>query len=444
MNGESLPRYEFRTDMPGIVEMARFGMTDMARVIPARILSEPAVQLPSPRFGPRSPLVVADPELARMVLADKAGKFGRDRLMQRLMRRSWGNGLAASAGIGWREQRHAAQGFFRTSVLETQLAPFRQATADVVRDVRDGETIDLQMLSGRIIARILLSVLADAGGIEDPDRLADLLPAYMKAIARFSLTDLLLLPEVAHDLLAGVPGNPAVASVRRAARGIAEARADDEHRGDLVDCLLGAGPVEDNIRGLIPAAMDTTVKGLTWTLYLLARNPALQDDVAKEKHVGIPARHSCIGRTVQESLRLYPPASFLIRTAIEDLDLGDFPVRKRQSVIVAIYAMHRHAARWKFPDRFDPDRFARGAESSPAYIPFGIGPRSCVAAQFALTEIMIVASEVCRHLRLEATASQPGVGLQVTTHPIGPVMALAHLRGQYRKGPDLRPTPLHQ
>ena len=428
MVDESLPRYEFRSEMPGMVEMARCGMSDVASVIPGRILAEPAVQLPSPRFGPRSPLIVSHPELARMVLANKAGKFGRDRLMQRLMRRSWGKGLAAAEGGSWQDQRNAAQGFFRTSILETQLGPFRQATAEVLRDVKQGDTVDLQKLSGRIIARILLSVLVDADGADDPDALADLLPDYMKAIAGFSLTDLMLLPEAGHDFLAGIPRDPAVMAVRHLARGIAHARAGGEARGDLIDRLLASGPVEDNIRGLIPAAMDTTVKGLTWTLYLLSRRADLQDELASDAADGIPARDSHIGRTVQEALRLYPPASFLIRTALADLDVGDFAVRKGQSVVVAIYAMHRHTAWWDTPDAFDPDRFAGGAGRSAAYIPFGLGQRSCVAAQFALTEIMVVAGEIFRRIRLEAKGPSPRVGLQVTTHPIGPVMALAHLR----------------
>ena len=428
MSDESLPRYIFRPDDPGLLEMARAGLSDVASVIPARILAEPAVQLPSPRVGPRSPLVVADPDLARLVLVDKAGQFGRDRLMQRLMRRSWGKGLAAAEGATWHSQRSAAQGFFRTSTLKTQIEPFRDAAAQVLRSVEDGETLELQHLSGRIIARILLSVLVNAGGAEEPDALSRLLPDYMRAISGFSFIDLMRLPEAMHDFFAGISRSPAANAVHSVADRIAKARVDGEPRQDLIDYLQARGPIEDNIRGLIPAAMDTTVKGLTWTLYLLARYPALQEEVARMPADGIPARDSCIGQVVQESLRLYPPASFLVRTAMEGTEIGGFPVRKGQTIAVAIYAMHRHSALWERPDDFQPERFGPGESMPRAYIPFGLGPRSCIAAQFALTEIMVIAMEICRRFKLEASGHRPEVGLQVTTHPVGPIALVAHKR----------------
>ena len=93
-----LPAYRFRTDMPSLRDMATKGVSDFASVVPAAILDRPAIQLPSPPVGPAGPLVVADPGLAREVLLDREGRFGRDVLMKRLMRRSWGRGLAAAEG----------------------------------------------------------------------------------------------------------------------------------------------------------------------------------------------------------------------------------------------------------------------------------------------------------------------------------------------------------
>ena len=414
--------------MPSLVELARKGLSDVGSVVPDGILAEPALQLPSPAFGPRSPLIVADPHLARIVLVDKSGQFGRDRLMHRLMRRSWGKGLAAAEGDAWHDQRSAAQSFFRSSILETQISSFASATGEVVGDLEDGKAFDLQHFASRIVARILLRVLVDARGSEDPDDLARMLPGYMRAIAGFSLTDLIPMPETAHDLVAGLGRNPSVTFVRGVSDRLAQGRNEAGRDEDLIDRLAGSGPVEANIRGLIPAAMDTTVKGLTWTLFLLARHSDLQDEVVRSADLGLPSRRSAIGRIVQEALRLYPPASFLIRTAINDCELGGHPVRKGQSVAVSIYAMHRHDKYWDDPNRFIPERFAGDMKGSPAYIPFGIGPRSCVAAQFALTEIMVIAAETCRRMKLKPIGPAPSVGLQVTTHPIGPVKAVAKLR----------------
>ena len=414
--------------MPSLGDLARYGLADVAAVIPSCILDQPAVQLPSPPFGRPSPLMIADPDLARIVLADKARKFGRDRLMQRLMRRSWGKGLAAAEGEAWQAQRRAAQPFFRSSMFKQQADAFSQAAREVCSLVNDGETVDLQELAGRIIARVLLRVLIDAQGEADPDRLVEVLPRYMEVISGFTLTDLLLLPEAAHDFLVGMGRSSAVDTIRTMADNLAAQKDEGTAKEDLIDLLKTAGPIEDNIRGLIPAAMDTTAKGLTWTLFVMAANPELQDRVAASPPQMPPTRSSDIGRIVQEVLRLYPPAPFLIRAAMESMALGEFQVRKGQSVGVSVYAMHRHAAWWDHPAEFRPERFAESAKASPAYLPFGMGPRSCIAAQFAFAEIAVIASEICRVLRLEASGPAPAVGLQVTTHPIGPVMATVRQR----------------
>ncbi len=61
-------------------------------------------------------------------------------------------------------------------------------------------------------------------------------------------------------------------------------------------------------------------------------------------------------------------------------------------VLIAPWVLHRHRLLWSEPDRFDPERFLPDAAppSRYAYLPFGIGPRVCIGAQFALTEATLV------------------------------------------------------
>jgi len=54
--------------------------------------------------------------------------------------------------------------------------------------------------------------------------------------------------------------------------------------------------------------------------------------------------------------------------------------------------VHRHPDFWPDPERFDPERFAPGADEDRhmcAYIPFGAGPRRCIGEQLALLEMQI-------------------------------------------------------
>lgn len=431
-DADPLPKFAFRDDGPTLFEMAARGVRDLASVIPAAVLRERSVQLPSPPFGPRSPLVIADPDLARLVLVDKAGGFGRDRLLKRLMRRSWGDGLAGAEGAAWKQQREAAAPAFRAAEVSSRIPDFAAAAREVADTLRPDSPVDLTELAGRIVARIVLRVLVAAEGLAEPDAVAAIMPAYVDAIAAFGLADVLPLPERWHDRLRGIDRNAAVKRVKATARKIARERGTGDERSDLIDLLARAGPMEDNIRGLFPAAMDTTVRAAAWTLFILSRRTEWQDRIAAEAQACAGryelARLPLARRAVQEALRLFPPAPMLVRSALRDTEVDGKPVRAGQTVAVSIYAMHRHRSLWDDPDGFDPDRFAPEHGQHKAYLPFGLGPRSCVAAQFALAEITVVVACLLATVALSRSDGLPSVSLRVSTRPTGPLTAYATKR----------------
>jgi cytochrome P450 len=161
------------------------------------------------------------------------------------------------------------------------------------------------------------------------------------------------------------------------------------------------------------------VTGTSWALYILAMRRDWQARVAVEAQ-------ACKGeykldrlpitrRVVQEVLRLYPPAPMLVRSANHDLNIGGFDVRRGQPVAVSIYAMHRHHLHWDRPDEFHPDRFGQDQAWPIGYLPFGIGPRVCIAAQFAMAEICVVVARLLAEFSLSPGSIEPVVNLQITT-----------------------------
>lgn len=429
MTGELLPpRFVFRADQPSIRAMLRQGVGDPAAVIPAAILDQPAVQLP----GPGAPLVIAAPDLVRQVLNDRGENFSRDRFMRRLLRRSWGQGLAAAEGEDWQRQRRAAVPFFRPQMVKDQLSAFA-AAADAVLDAMPDQTeIDLVGLSARIVARVVFGVLVDGEGFADPEATARDVPALIRRIGRFTLLDLLPLPERLLDWKSGLNRDPAVQRLRTLAAQLAKARKTGAARSDMIALLEGQGPLEDNIGGLFPAAMETTVAGLAWALYLMSLHPGWQQQVAAEglttaRSIGLD--QLALSRQVtNEVLRLYPPAPLMARMATHDLDLGGFPVKAGQTVLVAVYAMHRHRQYWDQADRFDPLRFAPGAALPDAFMPFGSGPRMCIAAQFAQAEIAVILARVLARFELAPCGHDPVLSLQVTTHSLNGLHAALRRR----------------
>lgn len=98
---------------------------------------------------------------------------------------------------------------------------------------------------------------------------------------------------------------------------------------------------------------------------------------------------------IQETLRLYPPAVFVIRQALEDIKLKDIIVPKGMNIQIPIPILQRLPDLWG-PDAldFNPERFKNGVLGAckvpQAYMPFGVGARVCVGQHFAMTELKVI------------------------------------------------------
>ena len=212
---------------------------------------------------------------------------------------------------------------------------------------------------------------------------------------------------------------------------------------DLLDLLLeGEDPksgrrmttaeLRDNLLTFIVAGHETTALTLGWALYLCAFDQGVQDRARAEAQAVLGARAATaadvarlpyIRRIVDETLRLYPPAAFLSRSALRPDTLAGREVRPGDTIILPVYALHRHHMHWAEPDRFDPERFADPkAIDRFAYLPFGDGPRICIGANFALQEAVIVlATLLARHRFAPVQGKAPRPVMILTLRPEGGV-----------------------
>ena len=92
-------------------------------------------------------------------------------------------------------------------------------------------------------------------------------------------------------------------------------------------------------------------------------------------------------------------------------------------VVIAPYLVHRHRALWDRPDCFDPTRFldkARDAIPRFAYLPFGLGPRTCIGSSFALQAATLAVAAIMGNFELElAPGKKVWPTLRVTLRPEG-------------------------
>lgn len=113
---------------------------------------------------------------------------------------------------------------------------------------------------------------------------------------------------------------------------------------------------------------------------------------------------------ISETLRKWPPAPQTDRvctksTTFKDPDnLGDFTLKAGESVIIPIVGLHRNSQYFSNPDKFDPERFSEENKSDihpSTYMPFGAGPRTCIANRFALMEAKTILFYLIGEFKLE-------------------------------------------
>ena len=148
------------------------------------------------------------------------------------------------------------------------------------------------------------------------------------------------------------------------------------------------------------------------------------EHVLKDQVVGEDVQNLKYVRSIiDEALRLYPPAALVSRTAVGLDELCGREVKPGDTVIIPIYALHRHHKLWSRPDSFYPERFESDSLIDRyAYLPFGDGPRVCIGANFAINEAVIILSTLVKNFRFKPVSGRgPSPKMILTLRPEGGV-----------------------
>ncbi|KAL5273925.1 hypothetical protein ACFFRR_000598 [Megaselia abdita] len=102
---------------------------------------------------------------------------------------------------------------------------------------------------------------------------------------------------------------------------------------------------------------------------------------------------------VSEALRKWPPNSMTDRVCTKSIEIQDPETGERieltpgDKVWFPIVGIHRDPKNFVDPFKFDPERFNeenKGNINPNTFIPFGAGPRMCIAHRFAVMEIKVM------------------------------------------------------
>ncbi|KAF3787837.1 Cytochrome P450 734A1 [Nymphaea thermarum] len=194
---------------------------------------------------------------------------------------------------------------------------------------------------------------------------------------------------------------------------------------------------------------ETTANFLTWTVLLLALHKEWQSK-ARDEVLSVFGRHGHIDAeslgqlkivemVLKESLRLYPPAVFLLREVCKDTKLGDLTLPAGVEVYLPILAVHHDANLWG-PDvsEFNPGRFYNGSSDPTAFFPFGMGSRVCIGQNLAMTEGRVVISMILQQFYLDVAPTYVHAPMPMMTLQPQYGAQVFHFRRLGIAGPPLR------
>jgi cytochrome P450 len=394
------------------------------------------------RFFGRSSFVLNTPDSIRHVLVDNYENYVRTPAAIRVLRPILGEGLLIAEGRSWKHQRRTLSPAFTPRAVMPLIPHMLAATDQTIAKLRAARDapVDLREAMQRMTLEIAGRTMFSFGMDRHGAALRDFVMEYGSNLARPHVFDLIL------PLSWPSPQDFARARFRKrwtqfVAMLMAERRAAGKQEGappsDLFDLMGAARDPEtgeaftdeqlgDQVATMILAGHETTATALFWSLYLLALDPATQEQLAAEVKAATVDGALDIERlkftraVVDETMRLYPPAFLIARAAGAADTIAGMPVKKNDIVLIAPWLLHRHEKLWRDPTAFIPTRFMPPAPPPDrfAYLPFGVGARVCIGAHFALVEATLALAKLIGAFKVDLIDKAPvmPVGV-VTTQP---------------------------
>jgi cytochrome P450 len=376
------------------------------------------------------------PDLIDFVLVRNHQNFLKDQVI-RNSRWFFGDGLLTSEGEHWKKQRRLSQPAFHRERIALYSRIVTEYAEQMLWTWQDGAIIDVHQEMMRLTLRIVVRALFNVEA-EQTEEICRCLNIMMRNTTGARM----LLPPSFRRL--PLPG---MFEVRRAVSKlnhtvyqiISRRRRNHQDSGDLLSMLIEARDedgsrmddqqLRDEVLTFLLAGHETTALALSWAWHLLSQNSP------EERKLHHELDHVLAGRTpafsdlpslpyaeavIKESMRLYPPAWSVARTAIDDFDLRGYRIPAGANIVMSQWIMHRDPRFFSNPDKFDPDRWTPDAlQKLPrfAYFPFGAGPRQCIGASLAMMEAVLLLATIARTFQLcpvepHAVVPVPGITLR--------------------------------
>ncbi|EOY09938.1 Cytochrome P450, family 97, subfamily A, polypeptide 3 isoform 3, partial [Theobroma cacao] len=414
-------------------------------------------------IGPKSFLIVSDPSIAKHILRDNSKSYSKGVLAE-ILEFVMGKGLIPADAEIWRVRRRAIVPALHQKYVAAMISLFGQATERLCQKLddaaTDGEDVEMESLFSHLTLDIIGkavfnydfdSLTNDTGIVEAvytvlreaEDRSVSPIPTWEIPIwkdispqQRKVAEALKLINDVLDDL---------IATCKRMVEE-EELQFHEEYMNEqdpsILHFLLASGDdvsskqLRDDLMTLLIAGHETSAAVLTWTFYLLSKEPTVVSKLQDEVDSVLGDRFPTIGdmkklkyttRVINESLRLYPQPPVLIRRSLEDDVLGKYPIKRGEDIFISVWNLHHSPSLWEDPEKFNPERWPldgpnpNETNQNFCYLPFGGGPRKCVGDMFASFENVVAVAMLVRRFNFQMALGAPPVEMTTgaTIHTTG-------------------------
>ena len=369
------------------------------------------------RLGSRTLVFAMNPEAVRYINITNRKNYDKLDSYDSVRCYLTGDGLVSSTGDLWRRQRKLLAPFFTPKSVQAYAEIMLQDGIRLLERWEDlsqsGQMVEISqemtLVTASIILKALFSSETDEAIVEMKDAVETMV-SYTTA-SQFGVSLPQWLPTRANRnyFAARNQVNSYIKAIIDQRRSLPETQwpndlltrlmlARDEETGEkMTESLL-----RDESITMFFAGHETTARTMSATWYALASNPAVAERLHEELDTVLGDRYPTLEdlhdlpytlQVIKEVLRLYPPAPFYARDAVEADSFDGYAIPAGSAVMLSPYYTHRHPEFWTNPLDFDPDRWTpeREARRHPyAYHPFAAGQRICIGNNFSLLESHIL------------------------------------------------------
>ncbi|GLJ13582.1 hypothetical protein SUGI_0215770 [Cryptomeria japonica] len=388
-------------------------------------------------FGTKPRLYVTHPELAKEILCNKFGHCNK------LQNKQLGKpGIGRLNGEKWAQHRRILNPAFHTELLKGMIPSIVQSGITMLTEwsklVSSGANEievfkDFCILTSDIISRTAFGS-SYAEGKHIFHLLDQQLLLYFEVMRTVHIPGFRFLPTKKNRQRWALEKE-----IRRCIMQVIESKErtaienSEDYGTDLLGLMMisnkkeGRGKAQRNIsmtsdeiitdcQTFYVAGQETTAILLTWTMVLLGMHPEWQERARKEvlEKCGkndFPKSDTVnglkiVGMIFNESLRLYPPLVTMTRQTSKPIMLGRLSVPAGTQLEIPILQMHHDQALWgNSVNEFNPERFDQGISKAAklpiAFMPFSLGPRTCIGQNFALLEAKIILAMILQRFSFE-------------------------------------------